>query len=164
MNNNIQIRRLHPGEASALLKVFYSAVHLVACYDYTAEQLDAWAPKDIDASCWEQHIANLNPFVVEWEGEVVGYADIQASGYIDHFFVSAEYARKGIGSQLMEHLLSQARLLGVSELTANVSRTAQPLFEKFGFVLVERRYPERRGVVIENAFMRRILETHEASA
>ena len=27
------------------------------------------------------------PFVVELHGEIVGYGDIQANGYIAHFFV-----------------------------------------------------------------------------
>ena len=40
------------------------------------------------------------------------------------------------------------------ELTSDVSRTAQPLFERFGFTVVEERQPELRGVVIPNAFMR----------
>jgi putative acetyltransferase len=104
---------------------------------------------------WENRIRGINPFVAELNGEVVGYADLQANGYIDHFFVSGIHTRKGIGSLLMEHLLGEAKALGLSELTSDVSRTAQPLYEKFGFVVVEQRRPERRGVVIPNALMRR---------
>jgi putative acetyltransferase len=55
----------------------------------------------------------------------------------------------------MEHLLGEAKALGLSELTSDVSRTAQPFYEKFGFVVVEQRRPERRGVIIPNALMRR---------
>ena len=28
---------------------------------------------------------------------IVGYADVQANGYIDHFFVSPSVARRGVG-------------------------------------------------------------------
>ena len=96
-----------------------------------------------------------NPFVAELNGELVGYADLQANGYIDHFFVSGTHARRGIGSLLMKHLLGEAKALGLSELSSDVSRTAQPFYEKFGFVVIEQRRPERRGVIIPNALMKR---------
>jgi putative acetyltransferase len=155
MNISVQIRRYKPGEEQALFAVYYSAIHLTASRDYTPEQIQAWAPKGLDMNLWACRIRGINPFVAESNGEVVGYADLQANGYIDHFFVSGTHARRGIGSLLMEHLLGEATALGLSELTSDVSRTAQPLYEKFGFVVVEQRRPERRGVVIPNAFMRR---------
>jgi hypothetical protein len=36
----------------------------------------------------------IRPFVAEDEGHIVGYADIQPSGYIDHFFVAGGHARR----------------------------------------------------------------------
>ena len=47
---------------------------------------------------------------------------------------------------------------GLAELTSDVSRTAQGFYERFGFRVVERRMPMRRGVVIPNARMRLVLE------
>jgi putative acetyltransferase len=155
MNISAQIRRYKPGEERALFEVYYSAIHLTASRDYTSEQIQAWAPRDLDMNLWENRIHSINPFVADLNGEVVGYADLQANGYIDHFFVSGTHSRRGIGSLLMEHLLEEAKALGLSELTSDVSRTAQPLYEKFGFVLVEQRRTERRGVIIPNALMRR---------
>jgi putative acetyltransferase len=155
MNISVQIRRYEPGEERALFEVYYSAIHLTASRDYTSEQIQAWAPRDLDMNLWENRIHSINPFVADLNGEVVGYADLQANGYIDHFFVSGTHSRRGIGSLLMEHLLEEAKALGLSELTSDVSRTAQPLYEKFGFVLVEQRRTERRGVIIPNALMRR---------
>ena len=155
MDISVQIRRYRPGEERALFEVYYSAIHLMASRDYTAEQIHAWAPRDLDMNLWEKRIRGINPFVAELNGEVVGYADLQANGYIDHFFVSVTHSRRGIGSLLMERLLGEAKALGLSELTSDVSRTAQPFYEKFGFVVVEQRGPERRGVIIPNALMRR---------
>jgi putative acetyltransferase len=155
MQTSVHIRRYRQGEEPALFEVFYSAIHLVACRDYTPEQVEAWAPRDLDTELWRNRIRGINPFVAELRGQVVGYADIQPNGYIDHFFVSGNHPRKGIGSQLMRHLLAQAAVLGISELTSDVSRTAQPFYESFGFVVVEQRYPELRGVVLPNALMRR---------
>lgn len=149
-----RIRRYDPGEEAALFHVFYTAVHQVASREYSPEQVQAWAPADLDSSLWKEQIGRIKPFVADLKGEPVGYADLQANGYIDHFFVAGNYARCGVGTALMHHILSEARAAGMPELTADVSRTAQPLFEKFGFAMVEQRQVERRGVVIPNAFMR----------
>jgi putative acetyltransferase len=142
------------GEEGALFEVYYSAIHLVARRDYSPEQIQAWAPRDLDQGLWATRIRGINPFVAELAGEPVGYADIQADGYIDHFFVSGHHGRRGIGTALMNHLLDEARAASLTELRSDVSRTAQPFFERFGFTVVEERQPELRGVVIPNALMR----------
>lgn len=155
MSTAVHIRRHREGEEPALFEIYYSAIHLVACRNYTPEQLQAWAPRDFDAELWRRRIRGISPFVAELNGQIVGYADLQPNGYIDHFFVSGTHPREGIGSQLMQHLLDQAQALGISELTSDVSRTAQPFYETFGFSVVEQRCPELRGVVVPNALMRR---------
>jgi putative acetyltransferase len=151
----ILIRRHRPGEEAALLEVFYSAIHAVASRDYTAQQINAWAPPNLDPIRWEKKLRAINPFVAEMNGKLVGYADLQSNGYIDHFYVSGLHPRRGIGSLLMIRLLQEAEILDARILSSNVSKTAQPFFEKFGFVLVEQRYPECLGVVVPNALMRR---------
>lgn len=159
MHSRTVIRRFKPEDAAALFEVYYSAIHLVACKDYSPEQIQAWAPENLNRTLWQQHLQQLKPFVAEQHGEIVGYADLQASGYIDHFFVSGKHGQKGIGSQLMTHILAEAKTLGLTELTSDVSRTAQPFYAKFGFVIVEQRYPVLRGVIIPNALMELSLES-----
>lgn len=155
MGTPVHIRRYREGEEPALFEIYYSAIHLVACQNYTPEQLQAWAPRDVDSGLWCRRIRGIGPFVAELGGQIVGYADLQPNGYIDHFFVSGTRPREGIGSQLMRHLLDRAQALGISELTSDVSRTAQPFYETFDFSVVEQRYPKLRGVVVPNALMRR---------
>jgi putative acetyltransferase len=157
MSESILIRRYEPGEEPALFDVYFTAIHLVAIHDYTDEQIHAWAPRDMDAALWKNKMREINPFVAELRGEPVGYADVQSNGYIDHFFVSGKYPRRGIGSLLMERIFAHAISGGVRSLTSYVSRTAQPFFAKFEFIVVEQRSPEVRGVVIPNALMSRRL-------
>jgi putative acetyltransferase len=157
MSEPAYIRRYEPGEEASLFDIYFTAIHLVASRDYTVEQVQAWAPRDLDAVLWKNKIREINPFVAELNGELVGYADVQSNGYIDHFFVSGKHPRCGIGSLLMTRILAEAASLGVSSLVSHVSRTAQPFFERFGFVVKEQRYPEVRGVVVPNALMCRSL-------
>lgn len=152
----ITIRDFAEGDEAALFEVFRTAVHLVACEDYASDQLDAWAPADYDVDQWRLRIRELRPIIAEREGHIVGYADLQPDGVIEHFFVSGHHPRQGIGTRLMEHLLDRAGEQRVRELSADVSLTARPFFARFGFVVTEQRAPRRRGVVIPNARMRRL--------
>ncbi|GED22956.1 GNAT family N-acetyltransferase [Halomonas halmophila] len=153
----MHIRRFRTGEERELFEVFHSAIHLVASRDYTPAQINAWAPGSLDQELWARKMRDIKPFVAEIGETIVGYADVQPSGYIDHFFVSGLHSSQGVGTLLMLSLHSEAISLGLTELTSDVSLTAQPFFEKFGFCIIERRAPELRGVVVPNALMRKVL-------
>ncbi|MGE0350097.1 GNAT family N-acetyltransferase [Hydrogenophaga sp.] len=154
---NATIRPFCIGEEAALYRVHHGAVHRVASRDYTPEQLSAWAPPEPDHEAWTIKMRTLRPFVAEVDGLIAGYADVQASGYIVHFFVSADFPRQGVGRMLMDRIHEQATHLGIAELVSDVSRTAQPFFAAFGFEVVEHRFAVRRGVTIPNALMRKAL-------
>jgi putative acetyltransferase len=149
----VHIRPFRPGDERALHEVFHSAIHGLASKDYTVEQIEAWAPADVDMELWAKRVQGIQPFVVEKDGVIVAYADVQQSGYIDHFFVSAKYSRQGVGTLLMEHLHAVASAQSIAVLTSDVSRTAQPFFARFGFTVLEQRSPVIRGVVVPNALM-----------
>jgi putative acetyltransferase len=98
----------------------------------------------------------LRPLVAEADGRVVGYADLQANGYIDHFFVSGKYARRGVGRLLMESLHARAAESGLARLFSDVSVTAEPFFESFGFSVVERKDVVIGRVSLPNARMEKL--------
>ena len=153
----MEIRSFNHGDETALFRVYFSAIHDIASRDYAREQVDAWAPADFDRVQWAARMQSIRPFVAVQDNEIVGYADVQADGYINHFFVSGAYSRRGIGNALMGRLHEEARLLGLEKLTANVSKTAEPFFIHHGFHVVERGFPVCRGVTLQNAKMYKAL-------
>ena len=153
----MKIRRFSNGDEISLFSVFLSSVHTLASHYYTQEQIDAWAPTDIDPEQWANHMKELRPFVVEVDGEIAGYADVQPNGYIDHFFVSGTYPRQGVGTLLMNRIHEEARQRGIGELTSNVSKAAEAFFLRHGFHVVERGFPACRGVKLQHALMRKYL-------
>lgn len=153
----MKIRSFRLGDEAALLQVHVSAIHGIASRDYTSEQIEAWSPADLNVYQWMNRIQELRPFVVEVDNEIVGYADVQQDGYIDHFFVSVTHARQGVGTRLMARIHDEAASRGLAELSADVSKTAEAFFALHGFQVVERRFPIRRGVILQNALMRKVL-------
>lgn len=149
------IRHFCEGDEAALFQVFSSAIREIASRDYTPAQVEAWAPKDPDWTAWNTRIRNIEPFVALLDDQIVGYADVQASGYIDHFFVSGFHSGKGIGQRLMDRLVQEATDHKYDELTSHVSKTAEAFFIRNGFEIVERRHSISRGVELPNALMRR---------
>jgi len=153
------IRPFRQGDEDALRQVFFSAVHDLASKDYTAEQIDAWAPvpQAADAAPWSERIRRIRPFVAEVEDAIVGYADLQPDGTIDHFFVAGPAARMGVGSALMARIHEVASARGTASLFAEVSLTARPFFEKWGFAVETRQTVSVRGVPLTNFRMRKPL-------
>lgn len=149
----ILIREFARGDELALRTVFLSAVHAGTRDFYSKAERNAWAPRCLDERSWLASVAALRPFVAAVDGRIAGYADLQATGLIDHFFVAAGFARRGIGSALMAHVRDVAGRRGIGELSAFVSLAAESFFSAHGFIVSRRQSVIRNGVALRNALM-----------
>lgn len=150
---NVVIRDFVPGDQAALRDVFTSSIHGLGGGSYTDEQLGAWAPAAYDERKWADRMLARRPFVAMVEGQVAGYADLQDSGHIDHFFVAAGFAGRGVGSRLMDHIQQGAAERGIPRLSADVSLAAESFFARHGFSVVRRQTAVVGGVALDNALM-----------
>ncbi|HEX8957388.1 MAG TPA: GNAT family N-acetyltransferase [Burkholderiaceae bacterium] len=151
------IRKFKPGEEPELWHLFHDSVHHISTDLYTSEQLRAWSPHRIDAEKWRARIHGIAPFVVEHEKKLIAYADVQGSGYVDHFFVHHQWQRRGVGNLLMQIIVEVAKQDEVARLFSDVSLAARPFFEHWGFT-VEREQRVRIGQeVLKNFRMTREL-------
>jgi putative acetyltransferase len=91
----LAIRSFEIGDAAPLRAVFFSSVHDLTGGQYTPAQRAAWAPLEYDRAAWAARLAASRPFLVEIDGCVAGFADLQSSGYIDHFYVAGNCAGRG---------------------------------------------------------------------
>lgn len=153
----IQLTRYEPKLAGELRRVFHSAIHISAAPWYSERERQVWSPERYDQAGWSAKLAEIEPWVA-WDGDqVIGYADVQPTGYIDHFYVSGYAARRGVGTVLFDHLISEAQRLGVEQLSSDVSLSAEGFFERQGFRVRWRRTLKREGVALRNARMTRRL-------
>jgi len=151
----MKIRKYKPGEELLLHEIFYTSIHENAVEFYSVEQLMAWAPTKFEKDKWIARIKRINPFVIILDNEIVGYADLQNDGYIDHFFIKGGHSGKGLGSIMLKKLIAEAVMKGVPHLTSTVSLAAQKLFLKFGFEIVKRQKVRICEVELENALMKK---------
>ncbi|MDO9402599.1 MAG: GNAT family N-acetyltransferase [Polaromonas sp.] len=156
-STTIAIRDFRPGDESALRDLFHASVQNLTASHYSQEQRDAWAPADHDVKAWGERIRHNRPFIAESDGVIAGFADLQPDGYIDHFFVSSECARRGVAAALMVHIHEAANARGIPQLYSNVSLTAEGFFQKCGFRVAERQLVDVRGQRLANARMEKSL-------
>lgn len=149
------VRKYRPGEEMRLWELFFHSVRQVAIRNYSAKQVAAWAPDTLDETHWRVRIENNNPYVCEIDGQIVGFADLQPSGYIDHFFVDYRHQRQGVAKALFATIETEAKRQNLAELWANVSITARPFFESRGFVVVAAQQVSVRGETLQNFRMSR---------
>ena len=85
----MEIRRYMSEDVEEVVRLFRDTVHTVNAADYTAEQLDVWAPLSIDIREWDRSLGEHFSVVATENGELLGFGDIDASGYLDRLYVAA---------------------------------------------------------------------------
>jgi putative acetyltransferase len=153
----MQIRKFKPGEETELWHLFHDSVHHISTELYTSEQLLAWSPHQFDADKWRARMRGISPFVVEHEKKLIAYADVQASGYVDHFFVHHLWQRRGVGNLLMQIIVQVAKQDQIDRLFSDVSVAARPFFEHWGFVVEKEQRVKIQHQTLKNYRMTRAL-------
>ena len=128
----MKLRIYRPGDLEEIYQLFYDTVHFVNRADYSPEQLDAWAPRQMDRSRWEQSLAEHETWVAWEEGRIVGFGDLAQNGYLDRLYVRKDSVRKGVASALLHRLEAAAVRQGCRRMDTEASITARPFFLSIG--------------------------------
>lgn len=158
INEKILIRNYQPEDVEALAKIYYNTIHRINRQHYTEEQVNAWAPtSSVELAGWEKKFPKTKPIIATVGGKIVGFAEFEPNGHIDCFYCHHEWIGKGVGSALMKEILQRAKLSKIHLIFAEVSITAKPFFEKWGFRVVDQQTIVRKDVELTNFKMERIV-------
>ncbi len=148
----MQLRNYQPSDCEEILALFCQTVHTVNARDYTEEQLNAWAPADLPAEQWNASLL-AHDTVVAVEGKtIVGFGDIEKTGYLDRLYVHAHWQGRGVGTTICDRLEQSV----TGPITTHASITARPFFEQRGYRVVRKQTVERRGVQMTNFVMEKL--------
>lgn len=143
------IREYEPRDCQELSELFYNTVHAVNARDYTKEQLDAWASGKVDLEQWNQSFLE-HYSIVAVDGEViVGFGDIDKTGYLDRLYVHADHQGKGVATAICDKLEQAVQ----GRVVTHASITARPFFIKRGYKVIREQQVERQGVFLRNFVM-----------
>ena len=139
-------------DCAELAELFYDTVHTVNAKDYTQEQLDAWATGKVNLEAWNESFQAHQTVVAEMDGKIVGFGDMDETGYLDRLYVHKDYQRRGVAAAICDALEQRTK---AAEFTTHASITARPFFEKRGYTVAGEQQVERRGVWLTNFVMKK---------
>ena len=145
-------RKYAKTDCAELAELFYDTVHTVNAKDYTREQLDAWATGEINLEEWDESFQAHLTVVAEMDGKIVGFGDMDKTGYLDRLYVHKDYQRRGVATAICDALEQNTK---AAEFITHASITARPFFEKRGYTVVREQQVERRGKLLTNFVMRK---------
>ena len=146
----MQLREYMTSDCDQLARLFFQTVHSVNAKDYTKEQLDVWATGNVDLNRWDMSFKEHYTIIATDNGEIVGFGDIDSSGYLDRLFVHKNHQHKGIATAICDEL--ESSVTGKKIITHS-SITAKPFFEKRGYRVKKEQTVVRNGISLTNFIM-----------
>ena len=143
------IRKYQPSDCKELTELFYNTVHNVNAKDYTKEQLNVWATGQVDLEKWNESLQEHFSVVAVDNEIIVGFGDIDKTGYLDRLFMHADYQGKGVATAICNQLEQAVK----GDIATHASITAKPFFEKRGYKIVKEQQVERQGIFLTNYVM-----------
>lgn len=148
----MQIRTYQSSDRKEITELFYNTVHTVNMRDYTKEQVDVWAPEEPDLDGWNESLLAHYSIVAVEDNRIVGFGDIDETGYLDRLFVHKDCQRQGIASALCDQLEQAVS----GRIFVHASITARPFFESRGYRVVKQQQVERKGIFLTNFVMEKL--------
>ncbi|APQ74033.1 GNAT family N-acetyltransferase [Clostridium botulinum] len=153
----MNIRMYQLEDCREIVELFYNTVHSINSRDYNSAQLDVWAPKEIDIVSWDKSFSQHCSIVAEESDVIIGFGDLDATGYLDRLYVHKDYQGIGVATTIVSELENYAQENHISIVTTNASITAKPFFKKRGYEVVKEQFVERNGQFLKNFIMKKVL-------
>lgn len=148
------LRRYRQEDCLSVIRLFHDTVHAVNSRDYSPEQIAVWAPSSVDEKKWNTSLLSHCSFLCFEEDELLGFGDIDETGYLDRLYVSKDHQGRGIATLLCDTLESCGTF---DRIITHASITARPFFEGRGYVVLKEQMVERSGVLLTNFIMEKVL-------
>ena len=146
----MEIREYKSSDCNEIADLFYNTVHFINAKDYTEDQLNVWATGNINIDKWNESFLNNYTVVVEEDGIIIGFGDINNEGYLDRLYVHKDYQSIGVATAICDRLEKKYE---VERITTHASITAKSFFEKRGYRVIKKQFVERHGVRLINYIM-----------
>lgn len=92
----MMLRPYRKEDCEQTARLFYETVHAVNAKDYAPRQLAAWAPAVPQPEAWHASFCGHYALVAEEDGAVIGFGDIDATGYLDRLYVHKGHQGRGV--------------------------------------------------------------------
>jgi GNAT superfamily N-acetyltransferase len=117
----------------AIFRVHGDSIRALCRERYGPREIAAWIafrPRE----AYRLALASRDLFVAEWQGEIVGFGQLDARrGEIEACYVAPEAVASGIGSALLARMEDEARRRGHTVVRLNATLNAEPFYARMGY-------------------------------
>lgn len=154
MKTNFIIRTAQQSDIVELKDLFQDTVLVINKRDYSQEEVEDWASCGDDLSRIGKMIETHYFIVaVNRQSQIVGFSSITPQGYLHSMFVHKDFQGRGIATILLEEIERYAIAAGIKRITSEVSLTARPFFEKYGYVVEKEQKRRANQLSLTNYWM-----------
>lgn len=108
------------------------------------------------SSDWDKSFLEHDAAVAVEKDRIVGFGDMDQTGYLDRLYVHKDCQRQGIATAICDELEQR---VNAHEITTYASITAKPFFEGSGYVIIKEQKVVRAGIPLKNYAMKKIVDT-----
>lgn len=155
----MKLRKYKPNDCESIVNLFYETVHTVNRKDYTQEQVNAWATGEVDMKIWNESFLNHYSIVAVEDNQIIGFGDIDATGYLDRLYVHKDFQNQGIATAICDQL---ERAYSFTKIVTHASITAKPFFEHRGYRVIQQQQVERKGVLLTNYILEKTIPRQDS--
>lgn len=128
----MKLRKITAADLPALKELFLRSVYEIAGHDYTPAQCDAWTAAAQNPQ-WPERFLRTWTIGIFIQGQLAGFANLEAPDQLDCFYVHPEFQKQGVGTKLLNAVINKAACSGAQTLRADVSLSARPFFKHHGW-------------------------------
>ena len=155
----ITIRPYQSEDLIPIVNLFETTVREINKKDYSPQQIQVWSQACQKFLRQPEFFSRLYTLVAVREGQIVGYGNMDTTGYLDLLFVHKDWQNHKVASAICDHLEAYGSSLGVHEITVHASITAKPFFEKRNYVTIKENQAVLQGIALTNYYMAKQLRS-----
>ncbi len=144
------IRKSKMDDLDEVIEAHKRSILELCSRDYTEEQVNRWSDVNYSLQVWARSVLHEFHWVVEVEGKVEGFCHAQihedGRGEIAGLYFTRKIAGHGIGREILERAMDYIKSSGALEISITATISAKGFYEKMGFVEIEEKNVDVRGV------------------
>ncbi len=145
------IRRATSDDIPTLKILYRDTIQAVCAADYNGKQIEAWSSTAERTDSFAKRIETQYFIVAVSESdEIVGFASFEEPDYLDLMYVHKDFQFQGVGNSLLAAIQEKAAEVDATKIMSDVSITAKPFFEKYGFRVVKKQTVQIGDVELTN--------------
>lgn len=152
----MEIRKYRVEDLEEIVQLFNETIQTVNRKDYSQEQVEVWSNRYVHLRENSAFFERLYTIVAVEGKQIVGYGNIDETGYLDHLFVHKDFQNQGVATVICDELEMYAKKIGIQKISVHASITAKPFFEKRGYAVKKEQQVEMEGVKLTNYVMEKI--------